>query len=271
MWKNISTRNMQQSYVTRRTHTWHDALMCVMTHSYVTWRIHMWHDAIICETTYRHGTCNLVRDMTYSYVSHSYVTWCNHMRNDIFTWNMQQSYVIVRDTTHSCVTWRVHMWHDAFVCDMMQPHVKRHVHETTYPNDVCDAVCCSALLCVTLHETTHPNDVSMEHATTVRDMTHSYVTRPIHIRHDWLIPTWHDVFVSDTTYSWVTWRIHMRYAVAFLVGTYYILQHALQHTKSRCNTYYITHSHGMWCGMNQWHVKRHSSLTEWSHVWNDLW
>ena len=59
------------------------------------------------------------------------------------------------------------------------------------------------------------------HESFIRDMTHSNVTRLIHMWHDsficdmthsyvtWLIRMWHDVFICDMTHSYVSWRIHM--------------------------------------------------------------
>jgi len=42
------------------------------------------------------------------------------------------------------------------------------------------------------------------------DMTHSYVTWRIHIRHDAFIRDWHDSFTCDMTHSYVTWLSFIR-------------------------------------------------------------
>ena len=160
---------------------WYQSPICDMTHWYVTQLIHVWHDSFICDTT------------------HPYVTSLIHLWYDWFMYNM----------THSYVTWLIHMWHHPFICDITHSY-GIHAWQCYIWMSHDSFICNTMNTCDVTHDSFICNSVTYEW-----DMTHSYVTRWIHVTRlihiwrdsficvTWLIHIWHDSFIC------VTWLIHM--------------------------------------------------------------
>jgi len=162
-----------------------------MTHSYAAWLIHMWHHSFMYDMIY------------------SYATWRIHMRHGPFICDMTSS------------ASKSYMWHHflrlSFICDMTSSApadeaAKKWCH--IWISHICDItdvfIWISHVCDITSGDMTHSyayesvmscKSCDLTSSALVYNMTHSYMTWLIHMRHD--------SFVCDMTHSYATWLIHM--------------------------------------------------------------
>jgi len=236
-------------------HTWRDSFMWDVTYSYVTCPIHMWYDTPRIQRLHKsalatHKRCHdsFIRDVT-----HACGTWLIRMWHD--TPRIQRLHrsarathkkshdSFIHDMTHSCGTWLIRMGRDACICKNMTHFSHLHVRldqsfAEGHDSFVWDVTHWCAKYWIHM---THSHDwftwlIDMTHSHTCtcdspsrlqRDVTHSYTTRHIRMRHDsltwliqWLIHTTHSHTCTcdspsrlqrDVTHSCSTWHIHMRH------------------------------------------------------------
>jgi len=190
---------------------WHDLFLGDTTHSYMPRLIHRWHH-------YSYVKRSFICDMSDTYVSRDYMWNALHTaaplqiirrgRHTSFicdiTIYMRNAHSYVIRLTHMC-----HMGHVWFICD-----TRIHMWYDWF-------------ICVT---SSLPSNGRGRHASFLRDTTHSYVTRLIHVWHDAVICDmthsyvtrrtymWHDSFICVTTHSYVTRLIHTWHD-SFIRGT----------------------------------------------------
>jgi len=173
--------DMSYPYVTWRISMRHHLSTCDVTHSYVMWLIHMWCDASICDMT------------------PSLATGLIHVWRDVFIWTRrihQWHDAFICDVTHSYLTWRIHMWRDS----LTHTGWRRPIGCLKLQVIFCKrATNCRALL----QEMTYKDTASYGSSPPcTNEMPHSYLT--------WRVHTWRAWFICCVTHSYVTRRIHMR-------------------------------------------------------------
>jgi len=136
--------------------------------------------------------------------------------------------------TYSYVPWHVHMRHDSFASITLELLFAALWH---------DLLIC-AMKYVRVSNTTHLPPCDMTHlphprycySLLLRDMTYSYVSRHIHMRHDSFASStllllyaavWHDLFICEMTYLHVTELICIIHVIVILCCWHDLFMYAM--------------------------------------------
>jgi len=207
-----------------------------MTRSCVIWRIRMWKGSFTCGVSHVytwHDAFNVwldcfARDMTcltHSYVKSLILTWKNSLIWVSFICEMTRWY------EHSYVKRLIHMWNDSliwdsFICEMTRwyehPYVKWLIHMWI------DSLIWVSFIWL----------IDTRRDTRICKMTHSHVTRRIHVQLDY--------FTRDMTRSCVTRRIRGFTNPSICGMTHSHVTRRIHVHAWMCHVTYIKKSHHIW-------------------------